>query len=165
MQQCYPVTCAWNADNCENTQFHLIQHPRCPVGDAPQSSFGEGNSCLAQLRHCWLFFQWMILTTQGDETKRGEARQCLEYGAFGISQGILWNMKCISPTSIIVPNIFHSLYLCMLQHLMDGVTFFLKQHSRIDKFNQLWAMMPPYLGFARFTKPYSQVTQWSGKDD
>jgi len=24
--------------------------------------------------------------------------------------------------------------------------------------------MPPYCGFARFNKPYSQVTQWSGKE-
>jgi hypothetical protein len=25
-------------------------------------------------------------------------------------------------------------------------------------------MMPPYPGFARFNKPYSYVTQWSGKE-
>jgi hypothetical protein len=49
-------------------------------------------------------------------------------------------------------------------HLMDWVTFHLKQHSRIDKFNQLWLMMPPNHGFARFNMPYSQVTQWSGKE-
>jgi len=46
---------------------------------------------------------------------------------------------------------------------MDWVTSFLQQHSRIDKFNQLCAMMPPYPGFARFNRPYSQVMQRSGK--
>jgi len=73
-------------------------------------------------------------------------------------------MKCISPMTIIVPDILHTVYLGMLKHLMDRVTSFLEQHSRIDKFNQLWAIMPPYLGFARLNKPYSQVTQWSGKE-
>ena len=66
--------------------------------------------------------------------------------------------------TIIVPDILHTVYLGMLKHLMDWVTSFLEQHSRIDKFNQLWAMMPPYPGVTRFNKPYSQVTQCSGKE-
>jgi len=70
-------------------------------------------------------------------------------------------MKCISPMTIIVPDILHTVYLGMLKRLMDLVTSFLEQHSRIDKFNQLWAMMPPYPDFAQFNKSYSQVTQWS----
>jgi len=73
-------------------------------------------------------------------------------------------MKCISPTTIIVPDIPHTVYLGKRKYLMDWVTSFLEQHSRIDKFNQLWAMKPPYPGFTRFNKPYSQVTQWSGKE-
>jgi len=40
----------------------------------------------------------------------------------------------------------------------------LEQHSRIDKFHQLWAMIPPHPGFARLNKPDCQVTQWSGKE-
>jgi hypothetical protein len=106
----------------------------------------------------------MILATQGDETERWEARQFLEDGAVRTSEGVFWNMKCISPTTIIVPDILHTVYLGMLKHLMDWVTSFLEHHSRIDQFNKLWAMMPPYPGFARFNKPYSQVTQWSGKE-
>jgi hypothetical protein len=39
-----------------------------------------------------------------------------------------------------------------------------EQLSRNDKFNQLWAMMPPYSGLAQFNKPYSQVTQWRNKE-
>jgi len=73
-------------------------------------------------------------------------------------------MKYISPTTIVVPDIFHTVDLRMLKHLLDWVTSFLEQHPRIDKFKQLWAMMPPYPGFARFNKPYRQATQWSGKE-
>jgi hypothetical protein len=73
-------------------------------------------------------------------------------------------MKCISLTTIIVPNILHTIYPGMLKHLMDWVMSFLEQHSRIHKFNQLWAMMPPYPGFTRFNMAYSQVTQFSGQE-
>jgi len=73
-------------------------------------------------------------------------------------------MKLISLTTIIVPNILHTIYLGMRKHLMDWVTSFFEQHSRIDKFNQLWVMMPPYPGFAGFNKPYSQVAQWNDKE-
>jgi len=64
----------------------------------------------------------------------------------------------------IVPNILHTIHLGILKHLMDSVTSFLKQHSRIGEFNQLSVMMPPYPGFARCNKPYSQVTEWCSKE-
>jgi hypothetical protein len=70
----------------------------------------------------------------------------------------------ISSTTIMESDILHTVCLGILQLLMDWVMSFLEQHSRMDKFNQLWAMMPPYPGFARFNKPDSQVMQWSGKE-
>jgi len=73
-------------------------------------------------------------------------------------------MKYISPMTIIIPDILHAVNLCMPKHLMDWVTSFLEQQSRIDIFNQLWVMMPPYPGVPRFIEPYSQVTQWSDKE-
>ena len=106
----------------------------------------------------------MILTTQGNETERREARQYLQYPVVETSEDVFWNIKCISPTMINVPDILHTMYLGMGKHSMDWVTSFLEQHSRIDKFNQLWAIMPRYPGFARFNKPYGQVMQWSGKE-
>jgi hypothetical protein len=100
----------------------------------------------------------------GRWNSEAETRQYLEDRVVGTSEGVFQNMKCISPTTIIVHDILHTVCLGMLQHLMDCVTSFLKQHSRIDKFNQLWVMMPPYPGFAQFKKPYSHGTQWSGKE-
>ena len=52
----------------------------------------------------------------------------------------------------------------MLKHKFKWVKYFLEQHSRIDKFNQLWAMMAQFPGIAQFNRPYSQMTQWSGND-
>jgi hypothetical protein len=61
----------------------------------------------------------MILATLGDEMERQEARQYLEDGAVGTSEGVFWNMKCISPTTIIVSDILHTVYLSMRKHLID----------------------------------------------
>jgi hypothetical protein len=46
---------------------------------------------------------------------------------------------------------------------MDWLRSCLEQHSTIDQFNQVREIMLSHPGFARVTKPYSQVTQWSGK--
>jgi len=73
-------------------------------------------------------------------------------------------MKCISPTTIIVTDILHTVYLGMLKHLKNWVTSFLEHHFTINKFNQLSAMMPPYPAVAQFINPYSQITLWSRKE-
>jgi len=136
-RQCYPFICAWTADYFENIHLHSIKQPHCPVCEAPKSSFGQRNSSSWQLGDYELYSQKQILATQGDEMERWEARQYLEDQAVGTSKGVFWNMKCISPTTIIVPNILHTVYFGMLQHLMDWVRSFLEQHSRIDIFTQL----------------------------
>jgi hypothetical protein len=146
--QCFPVICAWTADYFKNIHLHSITQPHCPVCEALKLSFGARNSSLCQLTDYRLYFQKMILATHGDEMERLEARQYLEDRAVGTSEGVFWNMKCISRTTIFVPDILHTVYLGMIKHLIESVTSFLEQHSRIDKFNQLWVMMPPYPGFA-----------------
>jgi len=103
----------------------------------------------------------MILATKGDETEKSEAGEHLEDQVVGTAEGVCWNTKSISLTTMIVLDILHTNCLGMLKHLMDWVTSFLAQYSRIDRFNQLWAMMPPYPGFARFHKPYIQMMQFS----
>jgi len=111
-----------------------------------------------------LYFQKMILGTQGDQTAKRNERQYLEYRAVGTSQGVFWNMEGIPLTTIIVPNLFCPIYLAMHEHWMDWVTSFHEHHSGIHKFNQLCVMMPPYPGFAPLNKPNSKVTQSSGNE-
>lgn len=72
-------------------------------------------------------------------------------------------MKYLSPMTMILPSALHTIYLGWVEHLIHWVTSFLEQHSSNDKYNLLLVMIPSYPGFARFTKPYSQVTQCSRK--
>jgi hypothetical protein len=120
MRQCYRVICTWTADNFKNIHLHSIKQPHCPVCEAPKSSFQEGNPLSWQLTDYRLFFRKMILATQGDETERQEARQCLKDRAVGTSEGDFWKTKCISPTTIIVPDILHTVHLGILKHLWTG---------------------------------------------
>jgi len=122
------------------------------------------NSLSRQLRDYQLYFQKMILATEENETERPEARQSLEDRAVGTTEGVFWNVKCISTMTIIVHHIFHTVSLGMLKDSMDWKMSFLKQHFRIEKFNQRWAMMLQYPGFAQFNKPYGQVTHWRGNE-
>jgi len=164
MRQCYPVICTWMADYFENIHFYLIKPTHCPVCEAPKLSVGKVSSSSWQLWDYWLYFQQMVLGTHKDETERREARHYLQDCAVGTSDGVFWDMECISPTTIIVPDFPHTMYLGMLKHLIDWVTFFLKQHRRIGRFNQLRPMMPRYPGFTPLNKPCSQVTQWSREE-
>jgi len=148
----------------ENIHMHSIKQPHCLLCQSQKSSCRDETSQSWQLRDYPLYFCTMILTTQGDETERQEGRHYLDGWAGATSEGVFWNMKYISLTTMNLPHILQTVWLSMLEHLMDWVMFFLKQHSRIDIFSQLWAMMPPCSGFTQFNKPCSQVMQWSGKE-
>jgi len=162
-RQCYTVISACTADHFETNPLHLILQPHCLECYGTKASCGEENPLLWQSRDYRLYSQMLLLTTQGDETERQDARHYLDNQVVETSEGIFWTMKCISTTTVIIPNIFHSVDVGMRKLLIDWVLSSLEQHFRIDKFNQLWAMMPPYPGFARLNKPYRHVMQWSGK--
>jgi hypothetical protein len=66
--------------------------------------------------------------------------------------------------SFFVPVMLHTSYLGILKHLMDWVIPFLEHHNQMDRFNQICRQMSPYLGFTPFTKPYTAVLQWRGKE-
>jgi len=110
---------------------------------------------------------WLLALLPKDNSLNSlkwDARQYAEDWPVATSEGNIWNIKCISLTTTIIPDILLTFHLCILQHLTEFVTCFLNQHSRIEIFNQLWAMIPSYHGFDRFNNSYSQVTQSSGKE-
>jgi len=143
--------------------LHSIKQPHYPVCEAPKWSFAVGTSSSWQLRDYGLDFQKIILEIQWDETKRWEDRQYPDDWAVKTSDGMFWNMNGISTTTNIVPDILHTVYHGMLEHLMDRAISFLEQHSRMDRIQLLLAMMPPYLDIAHLNMSSSQVRQWSGK--
>jgi len=78
MRQCYPFICSWTAEYFEAIRIQSIQQPHSHVCKAPILPFAEGNSSSWQLRDHRLYFQKMIVATQGDEMERWEVRHYLE---------------------------------------------------------------------------------------
>jgi len=154
---------AWTSNIFEGIHLHAITEPHYLMWVAQISLLGEQNSTSWQLRDHWLYFQKMILITQGDEGERQEARQYLEDRAVTTSEGVFCHITSISPMTIILPNSVYIIYHGMLKHFMDWVISFLKQLSTIVKFSKLWAMIPSYPDFAQFNKPHCEVTQSSGE--
>jgi len=59
----------------------------------------------------------MKLAIHGDDMERQKATQYLENQEVGTSDGIFLNMKCISPTTIIVTHVLHAVIVGMQKHL------------------------------------------------
>jgi len=70
MRQCNPVICPCTADYFENIWLHSINHPHHTLCKAPKLSFGETNSSSWQLRDYWQYFQYILLPTEGNETRK-----------------------------------------------------------------------------------------------
>ena len=76
----------------------------------------------------------------------------------------LWTLRGIIMAEIIRSNILHTILLGNLQHLMNWITSFLEVYGRLHAFDEVWKMMPPYLGNISPTKPYRQITQVTVKE-
>jgi hypothetical protein len=96
--QLYPDICTCTADYFENSYLHSNKQALCLVRGALKLSFGAEILLSWRFLDYQLYFQNIILTAQGDEIERWEARQYLEDQAVGTLAGIFWIMKGISPT-------------------------------------------------------------------
>jgi hypothetical protein len=163
---CFPVICAWTADYSENINLHSIQSGHCHVCEAPKASFGSAASSPAPRRNFADYFLKLITATNTDVARstRDAARQYLDDRGVRQTEGVFWALKSLDWVSLLVPDVLHTIYLGILKHLMDWVIPFLEHHNRMDRFNRIWHQMSPYPGFTPFTKPYTAITQWQGKE-
>lgn len=160
VRRCFPILCAWIADHKENMTLHNITGNLCPVCEADESTFGKYIMRPAPTRETWRYRDLYR------RFKEGEAGAEEELKARGIKQtrGVLWNTPFVDPVQLPKPDILHVLYLGLFKHMMDWLMAFLKKHKRKDEFDTIWARIPSYPGFNAMNKPYSQVSQWQGKE-
>jgi hypothetical protein len=52
----------------------------------------------------------------------------------------------------------------MLKHLLGWLQDYLKQHKRLEAFNNIWLSASPYLDMAQPQKAYEEVSSWQGKE-
>ena len=75
-----------------------------------------------------------------------------------------WHLRNFKPSQIVKPDILHTLYLGILEHLMKWVFEFLTLVGRANTFHHLWSRLPPFSCLARSSKAYRSVSQWQGKE-
>ena len=50
----------------------------------------------------------------------------------------------------------------MLKHLLRWLQDFLKQHKRLELFNNIWLSVPAYLDMSKSRCAYEEVSRWNG---
>ena len=74
---------------------------------------------------------------------------------------ILWHLDCVT-SDLPKPDLLHTMQIGMLKHLLQWLHEFLKQHKRLDKFNDIWLSVPAYLDMTKSRCAYEQVAHWNG---
>ncbi|RPB06560.1 hypothetical protein P167DRAFT_610012 [Morchella conica CCBAS932] len=162
VRRCFPILCAWIADHKENMIIHNITGNICPICKADESIFGM---YIMRPEPTWETWRYRNLHLRFNEGETGEEEE-LKAGGIKQTRGILWNITYVDPVQIPKPDILlvHVQYLGLFNHMMDWLMAFLKKHKRKEEFDTIWARIPSYMGFNVMNKPYSQVSQWQGKE-
>ena len=165
---CFPMirVCAWIADYVENVNLHSIQSGACPVCEAPKSSFGNLHATPHLSRDYADYFERLTEATDpgADEWQKMQAVSYLEERGVRLIEGTFWTTKSVDGSTIASPDMLHTIYLGILDHLMKWLIPFLKDHKRLSLFDAIWSVVPAYPALLRFNKPYSIVSQWQGKE-
>jgi len=158
---CFPRLAAWIADHMENVTLHGIVQNRCPACEEDVERLGEVVELPAKARDYSEYRRMYYRYIEGDEDAGEELRDL----GVKLAPGIFWELSHVVQVDLYKPDILHVIYLGIFQtHLMKWVVGFLKKHKRLDSFDKIWMLLPPYPGFSPPNKEYSRVSQWQGKE-
>jgi hypothetical protein len=74
---------------------------------------------------------------------------------------ILWYLDCVT-SDLPKPDLLHTMHIGMLKHLLTWLHEFLKQHKRLEMFNNIWLSEPAYLDMTKPRCSYAEVLRWNG---
>jgi DNA-directed RNA polymerase subunit N (RpoN/RPB10)/oligoribonuclease (3'-5' exoribonuclease) len=168
IRRCFPVICAWIADYVENVNLHSIRSGFCPVCEAPKSSLGN-RFCGKHASRDYSDYSERLeeaydsVLVNGKQD-RNEAADYLDSLGVRLTEGVFWSQKSTRLATAAAPEILHTVYLGVLQHMMKWIVVFLKEHKRMDRFDAIWMAVPAYPDLLKFNKTYAAVSQWTGKE-
>jgi hypothetical protein len=155
-RRCVASPAAWIADYPEHRDLHNIKNGICYWCECPHEEMGEFPVEPYERRDHALY---KILSDTN--TPAAKARLTRH----GVHQGsnVLWHLDCVV-SDLPKPDLLHTIQLGMLKHLLGWLQDFLKQHKRLEVFNNIWLSVPPYLDMAQPQKAYGEVSSWQGKE-
>jgi hypothetical protein len=155
-RRCVASPAAWIADYSEHRDLHNIKNGSCYWCECPHDEMGEFPVKPYERRDHTLY-----RTLSDANTPAAKARLTRH----GVHQGsnVLWHLDCVV-SDLPKPDLLHTMQLGMLKHLLGWLQDFLKQHKRLEAFNNIWLSVPPYLDMAQPQKAYGEVSSWQGKE-
>ena len=76
----------------------------------------------------------------------------------------LWTLRAVTSIEVIQSDIFHTILLNNVEHMMNWIIGFLKVNGTLHTFDDIWRMTTSYPVSNLHQKPYRQLTQIAGKE-
>jgi len=75
----------------------------------------------------------------------------------------LWTLPEV-PWDIARANLLHTMFLGIIEHLMEWVQAFITEHNRLMVFKDIWRLIPSYPQVFIPQKPYGHLSQVTRKE-
>jgi len=156
----FPILSAWIADHMKNVALHVLKTNACPKCQVPTNELGTHARSYRARDYARYQHYKPESQTSGSETDDDYVMN------LGIGQNIFHRLQRVSGSDLYIPDILHTIYLGLFKHnfMMDWIEAFLKKQGRLQAFDEVWKVLPPYPGFLVGQKAYREVTEWGGKE-
>jgi hypothetical protein len=155
-RHCYSTLAAWMADYPEHRDLHNIKNGVCYWCECPKQEMG--NLPRQHERHNLRDHNmYRMLSDSNTPLSIAELKRHDVNPGFNI----LWYLDCVT-SDLPKPDLLHTMQIGMLKHLLTWLHEFLKQHKRLDKFNDIWLSVPAYLDMTKPRCAYEEVSHWNG---
>jgi len=157
---CFPILSAWIADHMENVVLHGLKCNACPKCEVPTYELGT-NAKNYRTRDYARYQSYKPEIQNAGLESDDDHVMC---DNLGIGQNIFHRLDRVSASDFYKPDMLHTIYLGLFNHMMDKIEGFLKKHGQLQVFDDVWKALPPSPGFLVPKKAYREVTQWQGKE-
>ncbi|KAF3936016.1 hypothetical protein ABW19_dt0202204 [Dactylella cylindrospora] len=164
IRNCFFRVAGWIADHMEYVELFNIYTNSCPVCEVDGDRLGDYND-RAEPRDYHQYedikAKLQIASTSGEREELIEEMRTRRFHGTNIAFCQLLNVQ---PRLLAKPDLLHGVYLGTLRYVLIWTTEFMKKHKRLSRFDAAWVGLSPYPGFYGFRKPFTQITQWQGKE-
>lgn len=187
----HPKIYGWIADYPEYIKLFTIANKSCPICIVPSANLGDHPKMPWDVRNNTELRQQLLKYIQAEKTrdklsrdsqtnpenkkandsKDKEVKRLLklleEWFArqrVKIVDNFLWQLPGCSPTTLWKPDMLHTIFLGMYDHVFRWTLAYLESLDLHHRFNDTWLLVPYFPGLPNPKKKYTAVKQWSGKE-
>ena len=143
--RCFPVLSAWIADHMENVALHGVYSNSCPKCKVLPWELGKDAKYSArdytQYEYCKRENE--LQSPGSDSYDADDADLTLDTLRINMGPAVFHGLYRDSAHDLHVPDLLHTIYLGLFKHMMYWIQGFLKQHGRLQAFDDAWETLPP----------------------